>query len=135
MSEERILSRYILLFFLLLIAALAYMAFEAQADNPRYLLKSLYGRGMLWQWSSDDPLIYNAAMCRDEVVGWCDSQFAGAYTSVWRYEIIDFANGRTGSIYKADFGCWVWWWEHDYGTDNNPHPSAAYWIECPQIGE
>lgn len=52
-----------------------------------------------------------------------------------RYILIDWQDGLRGSIYENSYGCWIWWWQPEYGEDENPHVigSLSYWIECPVL--
>lgn len=128
MSEERILSRYILLFALLLLIALGYMAFEAQASTSnRYMLLYRGTQGLNFYcvdelpYSVERPMIWDAVQGAVEVE---DYQLIA--------QVVTVAECNLDNIYQDDNGALFTWRFTSHNTDgheNHRHiDRGALWI-------
>lgn len=97
-----------------------------------YTLISISGHGYIWENGDNPPYIELDRLCWDGESGYaCDNRLTEP--GQWIYDIIDWQESLRGSIYQNSLGCWLFYWQNDYGVDGNPHPfdNAGYWIECP----
>ena len=128
MSEERILSRYILLFALLLLLAIGYMAFEAQASTSnRYMLLYQGVQGLNFYCVDELPYSVGRPMLWDSEHGAIEVEDYQLIAQVLEVESCNLDN-----VYMADNGALFTWRFSSHNTDghdNHRHiDRGAFWI-------
>lgn len=113
---------------LILLGLLSLVQFTsaAQESTPRYMIMQ---NQFVFERVDELPYEILRPMCWDETAGWCDAGMDDAgHRLVY---LIDFETDRHGVVMQNDTGCWLWWFEAQYGVDNNPHIDEHFWITCP----